>query len=106
MTALTVASSSNPSSSLPPLRLSPPPLVPQVDTTIGYASDRAGTSAAHHGAFGSEQAEVIRRRLDWSHRELFFVPEEVYRWARGMDQGARTALLQLATPAPSPTLLL
>ncbi|CAI5488792.1 unnamed protein product [Closterium sp. Naga37s-1] len=56
------------------------PSVIQVDTVIGFGSPKKqGTSAAHHGAFGKEETEAIKKELHWPYNEPFTVPEEVYR---------------------------
>ncbi|CAI5535429.1 unnamed protein product [Closterium sp. Naga37s-1] len=56
------------------------PSVIQVDTVIGFGSPKKqGTSAAHHGAFGSEETKAIKKELHWPYSEPFTVPEEVYR---------------------------
>ncbi|CAI5461626.1 unnamed protein product [Closterium sp. Yama58-4] len=56
------------------------PSLIQVDTIIGFGSPKKqGTSAAHHGAFGKEETEAIRKTLRWPYNEPFTVPDEVYR---------------------------
>ncbi|CAI7875274.1 unnamed protein product, partial [Closterium sp. NIES-54] len=56
------------------------PSLIQVDTIIGFGSPKKqGTSAAHHGAFGKEETEAIKKEVHWPYNEPFTVPEEVYR---------------------------
>eukprot|EP00897_Mesotaenium_endlicherianum_P009850 jgi/Mesen1/8894/ME000535S08198 len=51
----------------------------QVETTIGFGSpSKQGTSKAHHGAFGEEEAGKIRETLRWQNPTPFDLPQEVY----------------------------
>lgn len=45
-------------------------------TIIGKFSSRAGTSAAHSGAFTEEDVKKMREELNWNH-EPFHVPENI-----------------------------
>jgi transketolase len=45
-------------------------------TIIGKFSSRAGTSAAHSGAFSEEDVKKMREELNW-HYEPFHVPEDI-----------------------------
>ena len=47
-------------------------------TVIGYGSPKfQGTSQAHGAPLGMEEAEVVRKKLNWKH-EPFIIPKDIY----------------------------
>lgn len=80
----------------------------QLDTCIGYGSPaKEGTPAAHHGAFGAEEAQKIRERYGRDPKEApFTVPEAVYRCALPLllSLSATTSLVSSLTSSLIPLL--
>ena len=47
-------------------------------TVIGYGSPKfQGTSQAHGAPLGMEEAEVVRKKLNWKHKP-FIIPKDIY----------------------------
>ncbi|PKK96898.1 MAG: transketolase [Tenericutes bacterium HGW-Tenericutes-3] len=53
------------------------PSIIEVKTIIGYGTNLAGTSKVHGAAIGTDEADAMRKNLDWNY-EPFEIPEEVY----------------------------
>ncbi len=53
------------------------PSLIEIKTEIGYGTKVSGTSKAHGSPIGLDEAEALRKRLEWPF-EPFEVPEEVY----------------------------
>ena len=53
------------------------PSLIEIKSVIGYGTKVSGTSKAHGAPIGFEEAEALRKRLEWPF-EPFEIPEEVY----------------------------
>ncbi|MBN2299769.1 MAG: transketolase [Acholeplasmataceae bacterium] len=53
------------------------PTLIEVKTVIGYGTSLAGTSKVHGAAIGFNEAEVLRKNLDWEY-EPFVIPQDIY----------------------------
>lgn len=50
----------------------------RIHTTIGFGSDKAGSSASHGAPLGEESIAAMRKTLGWPSDTAFEVPAEVY----------------------------
>jgi transketolase len=51
----------------------------RIKSQIGFGvPDRVGTAKAHGEPIGEGNVEILRRQLDWTNDEAFFVPQEIY----------------------------
>ncbi len=58
-------------------------------TTIGKFSSRAGTSAAHSGAFTEEDIKTIRENLNWNYKP-FYIPEDIKKeWEKTIERAKK-----------------
>ncbi len=61
-----------------------------VKTTIGFASTKAGTSAAHGAPFGPAGVRIVKENLGWDPDQHFYIPESVGSHFRGaVEQGEK-----------------
>lgn len=49
-------------------------------TLIGRLSKKEGTFKSHHGTFGEDDLEEMKRKLKWENQEPFHVIPMVYRF--------------------------
>lgn len=53
------------------------PSIIEVKTTIGFGTSVQGTSKVHGAPVGAQEAEVLRKNLNWN-EEPFVIPQDIY----------------------------
>jgi len=65
------------------------PSLIKVKTTIGYGSNKAGTSGIHSDALGEAEVKATRENLGWQY-EPFVIPEDALNhWRKAIERGAK-----------------
>jgi len=65
------------------------PSLIKVKTTIGYGSNKAGTSGIHSDALGESEVKATRENLGWQY-EPFVIPEDALNhWRKAIERGAK-----------------
>ena len=58
-------------------------------TVIGYGSPKfQGTSKVHGAPIGSEEADIVRKKLGWKHKP-FEIPKDIYEKWNSLDRGSK-----------------
>ncbi|MFH0767148.1 MAG: transketolase [Bacillota bacterium] len=57
------------------------PSIIEVKTIIGFGTSLAGTNKVHGAPIGVEEAQILRKNLEWPY-DPFVIPEEIYEFYR------------------------